>query len=220
LVDLLLFEEGRSVTRIPNVARLGLAMLTSVTKLGDAWYAAAFNENHAFVLSRIAGNGIERLAEYPDFAREASSATLVRGVRGDALGIWVVARGWYLFPVDPATGAVSAPLQESAADLATMPPLCAPDADGFLLSDRLALEPNLRFSRGAEDLTARHVEAQFVWSARGLCTRALAADTDGMPKRAASSVARASEAKQNGKVPLAVSERRPEGRRWGFMCSP
>ncbi len=67
LIDLLLFEEGRSVTRIPNVARLGMGMLTSVTKLGDVWYAAAFNENRELTLSRIAGNRVERLAEYPDF---------------------------------------------------------------------------------------------------------------------------------------------------------
>jgi hypothetical protein len=218
LVDLLLFEEGRSVTRIPNVARLGMGMLTSVTKLGDTWYTAAFNENHAFVLSRIAGNRIERLAEYPDVARESSAATLVRGVRGDGLGIWVVARGWYLFPVDPASGSISAPLQESAADLATMPPPCAPDADGFLLSDRLPLEPSLSFARSYEELTAHHVEAQFVWSARGLCTRALAADTEGVPKHGPTSAVRGAEGRLNNKVPLAISERRPEGRRWGFMC--
>jgi hypothetical protein len=220
LVDLLLFEEGHSVTRIPNVARLGMGMLTSVTKLGDAWYAAAFNENHAFTLSRIVSGQIERLAEYPDVTREPSSATLVRGVRGDALGIWVIARGWYLFPVDADTGAASAPLYESPADLAIMPPVCAPDSDGFLISGSPTLEPNLSFPRAGEELTARHVEGQFLWSARGLCTRALSADTESVPKRGSSASARAAEAKPGAKVPLVLSERRPEGRRWGFTCAP
>jgi hypothetical protein len=219
LLDLLLFEEGRSVTRVQNVARFGLGMLSSVTKLGDAWYASSFNENHAFTLSRIENGRVERLAEYPDVARESSSATLSRAVHGDALGIWVVGRGWYLFPVDPESGVAGAPLYESPADLATMPPACAPDADGFLLSDRLALEPTLHFSHGSEDFAAHRVDAQFIWSARGLCTRALAADTDGSVRRQAVQ-ARAVEAKAKVKVPLAVSERRPGGRRYGFMCAP
>jgi hypothetical protein len=220
LVDLLLFEEGRSITRIPNVARQGMGMLTSVTKLGDAWYASAFNENHAFTLSRIVGNRIERLAEYPDITREPMGAALVRGVRGDALGIWVVARGWYLFPVDPETGNAGAPLYESPADLATMPPLCPADADGFLLSGAPTLEPNISFSKADESLTARHVEAQFVWSARGMCIRSLAADSEGAAKHLATSAAHGVDAKPSPKVPLTVSERRPEGRRWGFTCSP
>jgi hypothetical protein len=221
LVDLILFEEGRSVARIANVARLGMGMLSSVTKLGDAWYAAAFNENHAYTLSRIAANHIERLAEYPDLAREPSSATLVRGVHGDALGIWVVARGWYLFPVDSETGLASAPFYESPAELSTTPPACAVDADGFLLSGAPTLEPNLIFSRANEGITARQVAAQFVWSARGLCTRALAADVETMsPKRGPTSIARGAETRALGRVPLAITERRPEGRRWGFTCAP
>jgi hypothetical protein len=216
LVDLLLFEEGRSVTRIPNVARLGMGMLTSVTKLGDAWYAASFNENHAFTLSRIASSHIDRLAEYPDFTRDQSRALLVRGVHGDALGIWVIARGWYLFPVDPESGVAGAPLYESPTQLATMPPPCTADADGFLLSGSPTLEPNLGFSQLAE-LSARHVEGQFIWSARGLCTRALSAETESMPKHTLSA-ARA-ETKLGSKVPLALIERRPQGRRWGFLCA-
>jgi hypothetical protein len=218
LLDLLLFDEGRSVTRVPNVGRFGLGMLSSVTKLGDAWYAASFNENHAFTLSRIENGRVERLAEYPDVSREPSSALLVRGVHGDALGIWVAALGWYLFPIDPETGSASAPLYESPADLATMPPACAPDADGFLLSDHLALEPTLRFPHNFDGTSARRVAAQFIWSARGLCTRALAADSEGSVKRASSSAAR--EPNPRARVPLTLTERRPEGRRYGFMCAP
>ena len=220
LVDLLLFEEGRSVTRLPNVARFGVGMLSSVTKLGDAWYAAAFTETRAFSLSRIANSRIERLAEYPDLAREPMSPILVRGVRGDALGIWVMARGWYLFPVDPETGVAGAPFYESPADLAKMPPTCAPDADGFLISGSPALEPSLSFSRATEELTARHVEAEFLWSARGLCTRALAADTAVMVKRSPTASSSRGETKAGSKVPLTLSERRPGGRRWGFLCAP
>ncbi len=101
-----------------------------------------------------------------------------------------------------------------------MPPPCAADADGFLLTDRLALEPNLSFSRTAGEVTAHHVDAQFIWSARGLCTRALAAETEGMQKRGSAPVVRSAETKPSNQVPLVVSERRPEGRRWGFRCGP
>ncbi len=218
LLDLILFEDGRSVTRVPNVARLGLGTLTSVTKLGDAWYASSFNENHAFTLSRIANNRIDRLAEYPDLVREQSSVGLVRGVHGDALGIWVMARGWYLFPVDPETGAVSAPFSASPAELAKMPPACAADADGFLLTGAPSLEPTLIFPE-LDQLVTRRVEAQLIWSARGLCTRALAADSEAMPKRSVNPPARG-ESKNASRVPLVISERRPEGRRYGFMCAP
>ena len=185
-----------------------------MAKLSDAWYGASFNENHAFTLSRISGSRVERLAEYPDPARDLASATLVRGVRGEELGIWVTGRGWYLYPIDPVSHALRAPLYASAADLAEMPALCAPDADGFLLSGSPSLEPSLRFPRGGEEVVARRVEAQFVWSARGLCTRALAADTDVAIKRSTTAT------KAANAVPLTLTERRAQGRRWAYMCAP
>ena len=229
LLDLLLFEEGKSVAHIANAGRLGLSfgMLSSVAKASDAWYLASFNENHALSVARITGSHVERIAEYPDPAHDISSANLVRGLHNDELGIWVESRGWYLFPVDPASHAVGSPLYRSPADLAVIPPACAPDADGFLLGGAPSLEPSLRFSRApnaanaanaAEELTARRVEAQFVWSARGLCTRALAADTETQIKRTSASAV-ASE-KPRATVPLTVTERRPQGRRFGYVCAP
>jgi hypothetical protein len=214
----LLFEEGKTVTRIPNAGRLGFGMLSSVVKLSDGWYAGSFNENHAFTLSRISGSHVERLAEYPDTAREQGSISLVRGSRADELGLWVIGRGWYLFPIDPKTFAAHRPLQQTPTDLAAMPPRCAPDADGFLLSGAPSLEPSLRFAK-PEEVNARRVEAQFIWSAAGLCTRALAADTDSTVKRG-STVAQTVGREPGGTVPLTVSERRPQGRRWGYVCAP
>ncbi len=220
LLDLLLFEEGKSVAHIANAGRLGLSfgMLSSVAKLSDAWYLASFNENHALSVARITGSRVERLAEYPDAAHDITSASLVRGVHADELGIWVESRGWYLFPIDPVSHAVGSPLYQNPADLAVVPAPCAPDADGFLLSGALSLEPSLRFA--SEELNARRVEAQFLWSARGLCTRAFAADTETQIKRAPSpsSSAAASE-KARAKIPLTVTERRPQGRRWGYLCA-
>ena len=219
LLDLLLFEEGKTVTRIPNAGRLGFGMLNSVAKLRDAWYVGSYNENHAFTLSRIQGNRVERLAEYPDTGRDQGSLALVHGVREDELGIWVIGRGWYLFPIDPKSFALHAPLAQTSADLAEIPPVCAPDADGFLLSGAPSLEPSLRFGKEASDVSARRVEAQFIWSARGLCTRALAADTDSAIKHAAAERAPLASTPR-GALPLAVSERRPLGRRFGYACSP
>jgi len=218
LLDLFLFEEGKTVTRLPNAGRLGFnfGMLGSVAKLSDAWYLASFNENHSFILSRMASGRVERLAEFPDPGHDIGSAVLVHGVRGEELGIWVTGRGWYLFPIDTVSHALQAPLSLSPADLAVMPPPCVSDADGFLLTGAPSLEPNLRFSAANEGLSARRVEAQFIWSARGLCTRALAAETDAPLGRVAGNALAASTAV----VPLTVTERRPQGRRWGYVCSP
>jgi len=214
----LLFEEGKTVTRLANAGRLGFnfGMLSSVVKLSDAWYLSSFNENHSFVLSKIAGGRVERIAEYPDPSHDIGSASLVRGVHGEELGIWVTGRGWYLFPIAPGNHTLDAPLSLSPADLAVMPPPCVSDADGFLLTGAPSLEPNLRFSSGSDGLAARHVEAQFIWSARGLCTRALAAETEATLKRPAGSGAVSAAAK----VPLTLSERAPQGRRWGYSCAP
>ncbi|MEO6601294.1 MAG: hypothetical protein ABIQ16_15560, partial [Polyangiaceae bacterium] len=150
LLDLLLFEEGKSVAHIANVGRLGLSfgMLSSVAKLSDAWYLASFNENHALSVARVAGSRVERLADYPDAAHDITSANLVRGIRGDELGVWVANRGWYLYPIDPVSHAVGTPLYQSPADLAVIPAPCAPDADGFLLGGSPSLEPSLRFPVG------------------------------------------------------------------------
>ena len=218
LLDLLLFEEGKTVTRLPNAGRLGFnfGMLSSVAKLSDAWYLASLNENHSFVLSKMTGGRVERLAEYSDPAHDISSATLVHGLRGDELGIWVTDRGWYLFPIDAVSHALGAPLSLRPADLALMPKPCAPDADGFLLSGGPSLEPSLRFPGGGEALAARRVEAQFVWSARGVCTRALAAETEGQRSRVGSGASPAA----GSTVPLTLTERRPLGRRWGYVCAP
>ena len=220
-LDLLLFEEGKTAVRVANAGRLGFGMLSTVVKLNDAWYLGAFNENHAFTLSRITGGRVERLAEYPDTGHDIATATLVRGVRGEELAVWVTGASWYLFPIDPVTHALQSPLQKKPADLAQMPARCAPDADGFLLTGSPSLEPSLRFAKGTPELNARRIEARLLWSARGLCTRALAAETDMQVKRSEAAAALA--VPRNSArpwVPLTLAERRPQGRRWGYQCAP
>ena len=184
LLDLLLFEEGKTVVRLPNAGRLGFnfGMLSSVAKLTDAWYLASFNENHGFILSKIAGGRVERLAEYPDPGHDVASATLVHGVRGEELGIWVTGRGWYLYPIDATSHALQAPLSLTPAELSR-------DAAALCLGCRrfsahgcaLLWSQICAFPRSARRFSTRRVEAQFIWSARGLCTRALAAESDAPP---------------------------------------
>lgn len=220
LLDLLLFEDGKSVTRIANAGRLGFGMLSSIAKTGDTWYAAGFNENHSLAVSKISAGRVDRVAEYPDPGRDITSATLVRGVKGDELGIWVAARDWYLYPLAPGSYAIGRPLSRSAADLAQMPAPCAEDADGFLLSGSPSLEASLRFPREPADLTAGHVVSQLIWSARRLCTKALAADTESaalLTVPAAKAVAAAT--KRGASVPLVLTERRALGRRFGYSCA-
>jgi hypothetical protein len=191
-------------------------MLNSVAKLTDAWYLASFNENHSLVLAKISGGHAERVAEYPDPGHDLASATLVRSVHGEELGIWVTGRGWYLYPIDSVSHALQAPLSVSPAELALMPPPCVADQDGYLLAGAPSLEPTLRAFSGAETIAARRVEAQFIWSARGLCTRALAAESDGPHGGITSTMPAATAAG----VPLTVTDRRSSGRRWGYVCAP
>jgi hypothetical protein len=221
VLDLLLFEEGKALSYLANAGKLGfnLGMVSSVAKLGDAWYVAAFNDTHSFGLSRIQGGRVERLAEYPDPGRDIASATLVRDLRGEQLGIWVTGRGWHLFPIDRESHELQSPFVRSPADLATIPAVCDSDADGFLLRGALSLEPSLRFERGSGEFTARRVEAELVWSAGGLCVRGLAADTETSIKAGAPSAAPRA-ARASAAVPLVVSEQRPQGRRLGYLCSP
>ena len=140
----------------------------------------------------------------------------MRGVRAEELAIWVMSNGWYLFPIDRSSHAVQRPLHQSAVDLAQMPAPCAADADGFLLAGSLPLEPSLRFSRVADEPLERHVAAQFVWSALGLCTRALAADTASAIMPAAASPVLSNPA---ASVPMTLTQHRPQGRRWGYTCA-
>ena len=218
LLDLLLFEEGKTVVRLTNAGRLGFnfGMLSSVAKLTDAWYLASFNENHGLILSKMSGGRVERLAEYPDPGHDIGSATLVHGVHGDELGIWVTGRGWYLYPIDSTNHALQAPLSATPAELSVMPPPCVSDVDGFLLTGAPSLEPNLRLLPANEGIGTRRVEAQFIWSARGLCTRALAAESDGPPSHTPGKASTLNGAA----VPLTVTDRRPLGRRWGYVCAP
>ena len=218
LLDLLLFEEAKTVVRLANAGARGFSfgMLTSVAKLADAWYLASRNENHSLVLSKMAAGRVERLAEYPDPGHDVGSATLVHGVRGEELGIWVTGRGWYLYPIDSTSHALQAPLSVTPAELSVLPPPCVSDVDGFLLTGAPSLEPNLRLTPANEGIGVRRVEAQFIWSAHGLCTRALAAESDGPP----SHTREKSSVDKGASVPLTVTDRRPLGRRWGYVCAP
>ncbi|HEY4160300.1 MAG TPA: hypothetical protein VGM29_19445, partial [Polyangiaceae bacterium] len=65
-IDVLLFEEGRPVSRLQNAGRLGLAQLSSVVKLGDAWYVTSHSDSRALTVLRIEDGRVERIGEYAD----------------------------------------------------------------------------------------------------------------------------------------------------------
>jgi hypothetical protein len=103
---------------------------------------------------------------------------LAPATRGDGLGFWVRGPDFYLFPIDPVSGRIDAPFATRARDLAAMPVPCAPNEDGYVVADALALEPGIRLENGAGVESAgvgNGIEARLVVSPSRVCVDGLTA---------------------------------------------
>ena len=219
-LELFLFEEEQGIAPVREAGRLGFFSLAGVVKLGSAWFVGAEAGSQTFRILRIEGGRVNVLAEYPlyQLGRAGLRASVVRSSSGNRLGIWVRSGGWYVFPVSPGSGALSAPLELRPAELARPPRACTADAEGWLLktqpseTSRDLLEPNV----DAGDTRLRNLEARLIVSATGTCLDALAAQAD----RSRVAIKKNEAAIDRLSAPLVVSERRVGGQRWGFRCAP
>jgi hypothetical protein len=217
--DLYLFEEGKSVARVENLAAYGLATLAGAVKVENTWYVGSASGSQLRILV-IDGHRVTRAFDYPQrmSGRTASVfPTLVRSARADAVGIWTRGSSWYVHTVELDTGALSEPLVIDAPAFAQMPPPCSVDTDGFVLEGPPGgVEPYIDFVDAAGAPRLMKIEARLVASPLGMCTESLAAVSEGeAPDKASKSASRWS---GRPNVPMTLSDRRPGGRRWGFRC--
>jgi hypothetical protein len=216
--ELFAVEENRAPVRLLNAARQGVGTVTSAVRLGATFYVATQEEQRNIRIFALESGEARLVGQYADLAQgRGVSPVLVRSVRGDALGIWTRGAGWFVFPVELRTGAVSGVIELTPQTLGRMPRVCAPDEDGYLLEGPIGIEPYVDFVDGAERVSAHGYEGRFVVSDHGVCLSALAAQSDAAIARAPAvgnekRAARAS-------APLVVSDRSDRGRRWSFRCT-
>ncbi|HYO95006.1 MAG TPA: hypothetical protein VER33_10865 [Polyangiaceae bacterium] len=216
--DLVAVEEGRALEPLVNATREGIGALTSAVRLGSTYYVAGQEDARTLRLFALHPRRARLVGQYADVASGRSATpTLVRSTRGNALGLWARGAGWYVYPVNPETGAVDRALQVTARELSRVPRPCAPDEEGFLLEGGVSVEPYVELSGVAERASARAFEGRFVVNQHGICVRALVAQADGSAAPTAAQPKRAQNAAAS--VPLVVVDRAAGGRRWGFRCA-
>jgi hypothetical protein len=217
--ELYLLEEGKSIARVDNLASYPLATLAGAVKLGSIWYVGSLAGSQFRILV-IEGQRVTSSFDYPQrmAGRTASvSATVVRNVRADVLGIWTRSAGWYVHTVNLQTGLLSDPLAIDPPAFAQMPPPCTVDVDGWLLEGSLGVEPYIEFVESAGAVRAHKTEARLVASPLGMCTESLAAVADGAVP--AAMAAAKNRRLDRPSVAMTLTDRQPAGRRWSFRCT-
>jgi hypothetical protein len=215
--ELFLIEEGKPIFRLNAPGALGV--LSSVAQAGGHFYIGSVTDGRGFRVSRVEASGIVTVGEYPDAVPRSGAPTLVPATQGSGLGLWIRSGDFYLYPIDPQTGGVDAPLVFPADTLSTMPRVCSEKPDGYLVSDALALDPQVDFAVRGPTIRARQVEAKLLVSSTELCTEGLRAKADG-PIGAGKLIAEPAAAapRSDPGVVMALVDRRDGGRRMSFRC--
>jgi hypothetical protein len=230
--ELLLAEEGHSAVSVPDVAKWGLYnQLNGAVKVGSTWYLGAYQQGSSFRLFKVEGGRVSLVREYPMNGgwrpNTTLAVTLVRNARADALGLWVEARrtrgvatSWFVYALDPDNGEVLDMVGLEPKTLATLPPACAKDADGWLLIGEPPTDPWVDFMKVPDSLRTRRVEAKLLVQDDGLCTQALVAEADTAVPNRLGRADIATVAHGRDTIPMVLEDRGRSGRRWGFRCVP
>ncbi len=215
--ELFLLEEGKPIFRLNAPGSLGV--LSSVAQAGGHFYIGSVTDGRGFRVSRVEAGGLALVGEFPDAVPRSGAPILVPATQGPGIGLWIRSGDFYLYPIDPQSGAVDAPLVVQADTLSTMPRACSGSPDGYLVSDALSLDPQVDFAVVGAPLRARQVEAKLLVSAGELCIEGLHAKSDG-PIRDDRLVAEPAAAapKTDPGAPMALFDRRDRGRRIAFRC--
>ncbi len=223
-VEAYLFEAGRSITKVRDATALGVNAAAGVVKTGGRWYIGTQRET--FRIFEVLGDEVRLVGDYPMLAdsgsRSVLQTTLVRNDTATSLAIWVRAnrtRGsetqWYVYPVEPQTGAVSEPVVIARSELAQMPDACGDGDSGWELAGPPPVSPYIDVHGGP---TPRGLEAKLRVGANGLCVDALSAEIDSLVPARPQAAAR-DWAGNRVTVPMFVSERQHRGARWVFRCT-
>lgn len=217
--ELFAVEEGRGTQLLVNASRHGIGTVTSAVRVGNSYYVSAQEDARSFRVFALESGRARMVGQYAEVALGRSMLpVLVRSTRNDALAIWGRGSGWFVYPLDPSSGAVERPITISASTLARMPQPCAPDEEGFLLEGSVGIDPYADFVDGADDVVARGFEGRFIVSPRGICLSELAARAENAVEPALRPAPKQSRSPA-ASVPLVLTDRAEEGRRWAFRCS-
>jgi hypothetical protein len=217
--ELFAVAENRGVVPLLNATRAGVGNVASAVEMESGFYIAAQEEPRSLRVFALEGGDARLLGQYADLPQSRGFPVLVRSTRRDALALWTRGAGWFVFPIDLRTGAVSRAIEISARALSRFPRACEPDEDGYLLEGPVGVEPYAEFVDGAEKVIASAFTGRFIVSERGVCVSALAARADDPVDRKLSLRSKSRTGADNFRVPLVVSDRSERGRRWGFRCA-
>jgi hypothetical protein len=226
--ELSIIERDRAITVVRNAEDLiGDRPLSGAVEVDGKWYLGFVPASRAFQILAADGGTLSVLASYPRYSDEGD-VRVVRTASGGGLGIWVVAHGqdgtrgggdtWFVYPVDPRTGAASAPRMVRREELAHAPRPCDAEEDGWVFAyDVTPSIAKLEFAHVTETPSITRLTSRLKLGSHGLCLDALAAQVDGDPPK---------DLKMRGapswparSTTLALSDRVSD-RRWGFRCAP
>jgi hypothetical protein len=173
-VEIYTLEEGRALSRLKVPAPIGV--VTGVAVAGNRLYVGALGEARSFRVFRANQGSLELVADLPNAITRSEPPKLAPATRGDGLGLWVHDADHYLYPLDPASGRLDAPLVTRAGELSSMPEPCNPEEDGYVIADALSLEPNIELLDPAKDASVGNgIEVRVIASPGRLCVDGLAA---------------------------------------------
>jgi hypothetical protein len=173
-VELYTLEEGRALSRLKTPSPIGV--ITGVAVTGNRLYVGTLGEARSFRVFRANQGSLELVAEFPNAITRSEPPKLAPATRGDGLGLWVHDTDHYLYPLDPASGLLDAPLVTRAGDLSPMPEACNPEEDGYVIADALSLEPNIELLEPGKDAAVGNgIEVRVIASPGRLCVDGLAA---------------------------------------------
>ncbi len=215
--ELFLVEEGRAIAPVRMNGPVNA--ITGVVKLASGFYVAAATEARNFRIYRVVDGRLEQFADFPDMVGMSAPPALVTSTRGDALGLWTRGASWYVYPVDLENGSADTPLEIPPVLFARLPEACSSDEDGWVLGGGLGVEPYVDFPKLRGAPSVRNVEATLLAGEGELCVQSLAAQSDEVIDKKTLTAASAPAPAAEASVPLTVSDRHEQGRRWGFRCT-
>lgn len=209
--ELFLAEEGKDVVKLKPTGATGI--VSSFARAGRSSYVGAIGENQTLRIYRVEASTLSLVGAYQDLVPRADSPRLAPSTSGEGLGLWVRAGNFYLYPLDPRTGALDAPIEIPADALGVMPRPCTDDEDGYVVGDALSLAPRIDLY-GVPLQAGNAIEVRLVVSQGDICVDGVSAPVGGSATRTRPPPER----KGAPGVPLVLSDPRPGGTRRGFRC--
>ena len=220
-------EKDRPLLVVRNSDEFQVDRPAGVVKALGKWFLGEVPGARTLQVLALDGANLSLVGTYPRYGDDPF-VRVVRTARGDAVGIWVVARGqlgtrgggdtWFIHPIDPNTGAAGEPYMVSTDALAQPPRPCEPQDDGWMLIHDVSPSiGKVEFVESSESPSASHLEARLIAGPNGLCIDSIAAQVDGDPPKALVRKG-ATSSKPRRLLPLVLTDRATD-RRFGFRCA-